>query len=309
MTFEENRPRTLDDCQVLIVDDQISSLLIMETLLADIAQCHTVSSASAAMEFCATNRPDLVITDVNMPGFSGHELSQKLHLKPETKQIPVIFVTASDDDEEQEQCWAAGGVDFVIKPINATTFRNRVKFHLSHKLKSDLLETLIYTDRLTGAFNRHYLEERLPAIVKDCIRDQQPLSVAIFDIDFFKQYNDEYGHPAGDECLWQLSSAVQNTLMRPMDHLIRIGGEEFMVLLPNTSGAGAKVVCQRLLETIRALNIEHKHTDTGYVTVSIGHSIFSPEQQLPIEQVISQADRHLYQAKAQGRNRFVCSHG
>ena len=94
-----------------------------------------------------------------------------------------------------------------------------------------------------------------------------------------------------------------------MDHLIRIGGEEFMVLLPNTSVSGAKVVCQRLLETIRELKIEHKHADTGYVTVSIGHSIFSPEQQLPIEQVISQADQHLYQAKAQGRNRFVCSHG
>ena len=309
MTFEDDTTRALSDCHVLIVDDQISSLLIMETMLEDIAHCHTVSSATAAIEYCAANRPDLVVTDVNMPEISGHDLSQKLRLSPETKQIPVIFVTASDDDAEQEKCWEAGGVDFVTKPINATTFRNRVKFHLSHKLKSDLLETLIYTDRLTGAFNRHYLDERLPSIVKDAVRDQQPLSVAIFDIDFFKQYNDEYGHPAGDECLWQLSSAVQNNLMRPMDHLIRIGGEEFMVLLPNTSVSGAKVVCQRLLETIRELKIEHKHADTGYVTVSIGHSIFSPEQQLPIEQVISQADQHLYQAKAQGRNRFVCSHG
>ncbi|WP_343211001.1 diguanylate cyclase [Alteromonas lipotrueiana] len=307
MNFEQTTNRTLKDCRVLIVDDQESSLLIMETLLKDITRCHTAMSADEAFVYCQLQQPDLVISDVNMPGTSGHELSQKLRANSDTDHIPVIFVTASSEDEEQERCWAAGGVDFVTKPIHATTFRNRVKFQLTHKLKSDLLETLIYTDRLTGTYNRHYLDERLPNIVKDVERDKQCLSIAIFDIDFFKQYNDEYGHPAGDKCLWLLANTVQKSLMRPMDHLVRIGGEEFLILLPNTDRAGAQVVCQRLLETIYSLNIKHNNADLGRVTVSIGHAIFTPGGHESIEQVISRADQLLYQAKAQGRNCYVCS--
>ncbi|AXR07803.1 diguanylate cyclase [Salinimonas sediminis] len=305
MIFEQNAARSIEDCRVLIVDDQETSLLIMATLLEDLAQCETVNSASDALAACEKQLPDLIITDVNMPGMSGHELCQLLRKSPETAQLPVMFVTASDSDEEQEKCWQAGGVDFVTKPIHATTFRNRVKFQLSHKLKTDLLETLIYTDRLTGAFNRHYMDERLPSIVKEAQRENQPLAVAIFDIDYFKQYNDQYGHMAGDSCLWKLATAVRQNLMRPMDHLIRVGGEEFLVLLPRTETEGAEVVCHRMLETVSGLNIAHQRSEFGHVTVSIGLSIYHPAQSATIEDVLLQADKCLYQAKASGRNQLA----
>lgn len=307
MAFEKGSVRNIEECNVLIVDDQASSRMIMTSLLEDIAHIHTVESATQAKQFCLLNNIDLVVSDVYMPEMDGHQLCRELQNDPITHQLPVMFVTASDSDEEQEACWESGCVDFVTKPINATTFRNRVKAQLSHKLKADLLETLIYTDRLTGAFNRHYLDERLTNIVKEADREGHSIAAAMFDIDFFKQYNDEYGHISGDSCLWKLSSAVRQVLLRPMDHLIRVGGEEFLVLLPNTTEKGAEIVCQRILKAVRDLSLPHIRSPFKKVTVSVGVSVYQPNQQQSMEQIMLEADQCLYKAKNQGRNQFIRS--
>ncbi len=305
MILKQDTGRTLKACTVLIVDDQPTSRLIMTSLLEDITQCHAVAGATEALDYCAAQLPDLVISDVSMPEMSGRQLCEALRSNQQTATIPVMFVTGSDSDEEQEKCWEAGGVDFVTKPINATTFRNRVKTQLNHKIKADLLEQLIYTDRLTGAFNRHYLEERLPFIVKDCERESLPLSLALLDIDFFKQYNDEYGHLTGDECLCRLTRAVNEALLRPMDRVVRVGGEEFLLLMPNTGLDGAKIVCDRVLETVRRLHIPHIGSPFREITVSLGLALYEAGVSESATAVIAEADKRLYKAKNAGRNQLV----
>jgi len=309
--YNKKTSRTLQDCNVLIVDDQTASRLIMTTLLEPLFTCHSVDSASKAIEFCRETPPDLVLMDVYMPDMDGHEACIILGNDSRTEDIPVVFVTASVSDEEQEKCWNAGGADFVQKPVNATTLINRVKFHLSSKLKTDLLEQLIYTDRLTGCFNRHYLEEHLPQMVKDAERENQALSVAIFDADLFKQFNDHYGHIKGDSCLWKIAKSLQESLLRPRDKLIRVGGEEFLILLPHTSEHGARTVCERILQTISHQYIEHSASPTGYLTVSAGAATYHPNTDTSIDKALMDADKCLYHAKANGRNSyaFIDEHG
>ncbi|MBU2976672.1 diguanylate cyclase [Alteromonas sp. C1M14] len=297
--------RSIQDCTVLIVDDQASSRLVIYTLLEELVNCDQVASAQEALEYCSEAPPDLILMDVFMPMMDGHEACKKLSINPKTQHIPVIFVTGSVSDAEQEKCWNAGGVDFVQKPVNATTLINRVKSHLTHKLKTDLLEHLIYTDRLTGSFNRHYLEDTLPDITRDANRDASPLSLAIFDVDFFKQYNDEYGHIEGDTCLWRLSKALKEALLRPMDRLIRAGGEEFLILLPDTDEAGASTVCDRVVSTIRQLAIPHMKSPFEFVTVSAGAATYNPSSTTTIDDTMLKADQCLYKAKGNGRNTYT----
>ncbi|MCU7553690.1 diguanylate cyclase [Alteromonas sp. ASW11-19] len=303
--MQQQSSRTIQDCHVLIVDDQPSSRLILESLLEDMVECSTTDSASKAIAFCRAQRPDLVLMDVVMPDMSGHDACRLLADIAETSQIPVIFVTGSATDEEQEKCWDAGGVDFVEKPVNPTTLRNRVKSHLNHKMKTDLLEQLIYLDRLTGAFNRHYLEDSLPGIIRDCLRHERDLAFILFDIDFFKQYNDEYGHLQGDTCLHKVSHTTMHSLLRPRDKLIRVGGEEFLVVLPETDTAGALAVAQRLLTVIKALAIPHQHSPEKVVTVSAGVAEYQPSDDRNLKKAVSRADTALYEAKSQGRNCVV----
>lgn len=274
----------------------------MTSLLEDIVTCSSVSTARDAIEWSRANKPDLILMDVVMPDIDGHQACRMLNDMAETAHIPVIFVTGSANDSEQEKCWEAGGVDFVEKPVNPTTLRNRVKSHLNHKLKTDLLEKLIYLDRLTGAYNRHYLEDNLPSVIRDSVRNERDLSFILFDIDFFKQFNDIYGHLKGDTCLWKISKETMQSLLRPRDTLVRVGGEEFLVILPETDTKGAFSVAKRLIATISSLKIEHKASPTKVVTVSAGVSCYQTADGESSENAILRADKALYKAKASGRN-------
>lgn len=303
--MQSTRTRSVEDCHILIVDDQQSSRMILESLLEDFVTCTSVSTAHDAIEWSRANKPDLILMDVVMPDMDGHQACEMLNDMAETAHIPVIFVTGSANDEEQEKCWEAGGVDFVEKPVNPTTLRNRVKSHLNHKLKTDLLEKLIYLDRLTGAFNRHYLEDNIPSLIRDSQRNGRDLSFVLFDIDYFKQFNDIYGHLKGDTCLWKISKETMQSLLRPRDTLVRIGGEEFLVILPETDEKGAYAVAQRLIDTIASLKIEHKRSPTHVVTVSAGVSSYQDADDGGSENAILRADKALYEAKARGRNTAV----
>ena len=305
MYIDQVGDRTLTDCSVLIVDDQASSRLILETLLEETVECFSVSSGKEAIEYCKHNRPDLILMDVSMPEMDGHETTALLRQMPSCEHIPIIFVTSSSTDEEESRCWDSGCVDFVVKPVNACTLRNRVKSHLQHKLRSDFLEKLIYIDKLTGAYNRHYLDDYLPRLVKDSERNATPLSLVIFDVDHFKLFNDMYGHLDGDSCLWKISKTINDALLRPMDKLVRIGGEEFLVILPNTDVEGAVAVAERLLETVYDLNILHSSSEYGRITLSAGLAIKTASDDKTIDYVMLEADKNLYAAKTSGRNRLV----
>ncbi|MEG3766047.1 diguanylate cyclase [Alteromonas sp. 14N.309.X.WAT.G.H12] len=287
------------------MDDQASSRLVIYTLLEKLVKCDQVASAQEAFEYCAEDPPDLILMDVFMPDINGHQACKTLSSNPKTQHIPVIFVTGSISDAEQEKCWNAGGVDFVQKPVNATTLINRVKSHLTHKIKTDLLEHLIYTDRLTGSYNRHYLEDSLPDITRDSVRDNTPLSLAVFDIDYFKQFNDEYGHLEGDACLLRLARTIKDALLRPMDRLIRVGGEEFLVILPDTDENGASTVCKRVITAIHQLAMPHKKSSLGRVTISGGAATYRPHKPDTIDDIMLKADQCLYKAKDNGRDTFT----
>ncbi|AXT39067.1 diguanylate cyclase [Alteromonas sp. BL110] len=305
MYIDQVGDRTLTDCSVLIVDDQASSRLILETLLDETVACFSVSSGREAIEYCKHNKPDLILMDVSMPEMDGHETTALLRQKPSCEHIPIIFVTSSSTEEEESRCWDSGCVDFVVKPVNACTLRNRVKSHLQHKLRSDFLETLIYIDKLTGAYNRHYLDDYLPRLVKDSERNATPLSLVIFDVDHFKLFNDMYGHLDGDSCLWKVSKTINDALLRPMDKLVRIGGEEFLVILPNTDVEGAVAVAERLLQTVYNLNILHNSSEYGRITLSAGLAIKTANDDKTIDYVMLEADKNLYAAKTSGRNRLI----
>ena len=304
MYIEQVGDRTLADCSVLIVDDQSSSRLVLETLLEDTVSCTSVSSGTEAIEYCRFKTPDLILMDVFMPEMDGHQTTALLRKKPACAHVPIIFVTSSSTDDEESRCWDSGCVDFVVKPVNACTLRNRVKSHINHKLRNDLLEKLIYIDKLTGAYNRHYLDDYMPRLVKDGYRNVTPLSLVIFDVDHFKLFNDMYGHMDGDSCLWKVSKTINDALLRPMDKLVRIGGEEFLVMLPNTNIEGAIAVTQRLLQAVFDLNIPHESSEYERVTLSAGLAVKNADDNKTIDYVMLEANKNLYNAKTSGRNQL-----
>lgn len=295
--------KKLADCNILIVDDQESSRLVLKTLLQDIAHCDAVSSGHDAIAFCKEHTPDLIIMDVMMPDLDGHQTSRLLH-DSERNCPPIMFVTSSNSDEEQSKCWDSGCVDFVTKPISACTLTNRVRSQLINKLKSEALESLIYVDKLTNAYNRHYLDDYLPKLFKDASRNHLPFSIIMVDIDNFKPFNDTYGHLKGDECLKAVCHNMNEGLLRPFDKLIRMGGEEFLVVLPNTDEKGAAIVAERILNGVFNLDIEHKHSEHHRVTVSAGVCTKPIAEKVEIDQMLLEADKYLYEAKTAGRNCF-----
>jgi diguanylate cyclase (GGDEF)-like protein len=218
----------------------------------------------------------------------------------------VIFVTAHNDDASEEQGLDVGAVDFISKPINIKIVRARVKTHVTLKLQSDLLRSLAFVDGLTGVRNRRYFDEQLAIEVARAQRNKQPLSLILLDVDFFKRYNDHYGHQAGDDCLRQLANTFQGCLKRPADLVARYGGEEFVCLLPDTNAQGAMRVAESLRLAVMACEIPHaESTAHTCVTVSLGLATLDPEQPIAAAELLKQADQRLYLAKAQGRNRVV----
>jgi diguanylate cyclase (GGDEF)-like protein len=200
-----------------------------------------------------------------------------------------------------------GAVDFINKPISSNIVRARVKTHLTLKAQSDLLRQWVYIDGLTGARNRRYFDERLASEWGRAVRNRSELSAVLVDVDFFKRYNDHYGHQAGDDCLRRVAAGLGAALKRPGDMLTRYGGEEFAVLLPETPLEGARVVARQLGEQVAALGIVHAMSDVApHVSVSLGVSTKPREFAGEAADLMRGADGQLYQAKSRGRNQ-VCA--
>lgn len=170
------------------------------------------------------------------------------------------------------------------------------------------LQNLASRDGLTGIANRRAFDERLKIEWSRAIREGQPLSLLMLDVDFFKRYNDGYGHQSGDECLRRVAEAMAGAVFRAADLAARYGGEEFVVLMPNTNAAGALAVAERVCERIRGLGLPHAHSDIArHVTASIGVATMTPAPEQLDAELIAAADRALYSAKHSGRNRVVAA--
>lgn len=170
------------------------------------------------------------------------------------------------------------------------------------------LRQLSSVDPLTEIANRRFFDRHLEKEWKRCGRHKSPLSLLVLDIDHFKHFNDSCGHPAGDHCLRQVARALSQVLNRPGDHVARVGGEEFAILLPDTDSEGAKTVARKVLEKIRSQQISHPSSSVAaYVTASIGVATLVPDVKEKAHSLFVLADEALYKAKAEGRDRFSCS--
>jgi diguanylate cyclase (GGDEF)-like protein len=301
----EPAPEKRRRAQLLVVDDQPINIRALHQIFAEDHDVFMATSGEQALAFCRITPPDLILLDVVMPQMSGLELCRTLKASPDTASIPVIFVTSQDDPKEEGACWDAGGVDFITKPINAQTTRNRVRAHLTLKHQADVLRRLAWIDGLTGVANKRQYDERLQHEWRRCRRDDLPLSVAIIDIDYFKAYNDTYGHLAGDDCLRSVAAAIDGALSRPGDFVARSGGEEFTCVLPDADAAGARAIAGRIEQAVRDLQIPHSGGALAYVTVSIGIATAGKDGDATPESLFKRADHALYRAKHEGRARIV----
>jgi diguanylate cyclase (GGDEF)-like protein len=185
----------------------------------------------------------------------------------------------------------------------------RIENLLSLKRRTDLLQELVYVDELTGVANRRQFDKSLNDELRRSRRDSKPLAVGLIDVDYFKSFNDIYGHAKGDDCLKQIAKVLTSTVRRPGDLIARYGGEEFASILPATDFAGATVVANRFCKQITDSQIVHKAGTQGIVTVSVGICALQAEKDVSAEDLIKTADRALYQAKEKGKNRCECVRG
>jgi diguanylate cyclase (GGDEF)-like protein len=293
--------------KLLVVDDQPINIQVMYRCFAGDYQVFMATNGEQALGICKINPPDLILLDVVMPGVDGFEVCKRLKADATTNHIPVIFVTAHTDPAQETHGLSLGAVDFIAKPINPDVVRARVKTHLTLKFQSDLLRKLVFLDGLTGVFNRRYFDQQIATEWARAARNNTPLSLILLDVDFFKLFNDRYGHQAGDDALRLISNALKSCLRRPADLVARYGGEEFACVLPETSFEDALTIAKELEAHIRALAIPHLSSSAdSVVTISVGLATRTSNSASDVIGLIGLADNLLYEAKHTGRAR-VCS--
>jgi diguanylate cyclase (GGDEF)-like protein len=289
--------------RLLLVDDQAINIQVMHRVFAQDCQVFMATSGAQALQQCLDHPPDLILLDVVMPGMDGFEVCRRLKADEATRHIPVIFVTAENDPAQETLGLSVGAVDFITKPINPAVLRARSKTHLLLKFQSDALRNLVFFDGLTGVYNRRYFDQQLALEWSRAGRTGAPLSLILLDVDFFKRYNDRYGHQAGDDSLRSVSRVIQKTLHRASDLVARYGGEEFACILPETGFDHAMQIANQLEQAVRAEQIVHEDSDVAQVvTISLGVATQSTVDSTgPVGSLLVLADAELYRAKAQGR--------
>ncbi|MBF0096986.1 MAG: diguanylate cyclase [Magnetococcales bacterium] len=322
---------------LLIVDDERFNLNVLTELLEPEYEILLAKSGRQALQRASSGMPpDLILLDVMMPEMDGFQVLQHLKLNPVTCEIPVIFVTAVNEVEAEARGLALGAVDYITKPISAPIVQARIRTHLSlrrgilreqalnsalQQLNSRLLErneqlqmlnmtlkNLAMVDGLTGIANRRRFDDFVQQEWNRSRRGQEWMSMILMDIDYFKPFNDHYGHTAGDLCLKQVAQGLASALPRAADLIARYGGEEFVCVMPGTPGEGLIQVGNRLQAAVRALGLPHDHSKIAkHVTISLGGISLVPKEEWLVEDMIRRADEQLYRAKEAGRNRLMTS--
>lgn len=324
-----------NDVNILIVGDRTENLLVLESLLENI-DCNIIKATSGneALSLMLYYEFALVLLDVQMPDMDGFETAEYIRMNSKTRYVPIIFVTAIS---KEQKCifkgYEIGAVDYLFKPIEPIMLQSKVKVFLElynqkkmieeqarlleMKVKelSELqeanfkLESLSTLDGLTGIPNRRSFDDYIEMSIKSCTRLNKPISLIMADIDFFKGYNDNYGHLKGDDCLINVAKSISLSVKRPLDFVTRYGGEEFAVILPETDEEGAKIIAEIIRKNVEELEIAHKSSDvSAYVTLSLGITTKSSSIQYSKNELIEHADKALYNSKSNGRNQVsVCT--
>jgi diguanylate cyclase (GGDEF)-like protein len=315
---------------VLIVDDSPDNRLPLKSLLrkAGYTDLLTAESAREAFRILGMDGPaasavDVILMDIMMPEMDGIEACRRIKTVPELRDIPIIMVTSHGESRDIEAAFNAGAMDFITKPVNVVELLARLRSALSLKKEMDCrkrredeliglthqleeanqkLQRLSSVDGLTGIANRRCFDNLFVQAWRFSLRKPAPVSLMMIDIDYFKSFNDTYGHLRGDECLKQVARALGDALHRPADLLARYGGEEFVVLLWDTDAHGAAVVAEALRTRIEQLQIANDQAPVAHITISVGTATAVALPGVRSHDLIAAADHALYQAKRAGRN-------
>lgn len=289
---------------VLIIDDSPINIEHLAQVLKSEYNIKVANSGESGMTAARDQRPDLILLDIVMPDLDGYEVCRRLKADDATRKIPIIFITTKNEMEDETRGLALGAVDYITKPFRTPIVRARVRTQIQLKHNSDLLEKLALIDALTNLPNRRRFEQILKREWARCRRSQEPISIIILDIDHFKQFNDHYGHLAGDRCLSRVAHALPIPLKRPADSIFRYGGEEFIAVLPETEHSVALNLAEQMRAQVAKLLIPHAQGDTDhpYLSISLGVSTGTPNTRSTPRTLVQMADKMLYAAKNAGRN-------
>ncbi|MCF6289396.1 MAG: diguanylate cyclase [Desulfobacterales bacterium] len=314
---------------VLLIDDQRMVAEAVRRALSgekDI-DFHYCQNPTKAMNMAAEIKPTVILQDLVMPEIDGLMMVRFFRVKPETAQVPIIVLSTKEEPEIKSEAFSLGANDYLVKLPDKVELIARIRYHSRSYINlqerdeafralqesqrklaeaNRTLQKLSALDGLTGIANRRSFDEMLTKEWQRAMRQATPLSLIMLDIDFFKLYNDHYGHQGGDDCLKTVASALEKSLHRETDLLARYGGEEFSAILPETNHEGAMKIAEIMRAAVQAQQIPHaKSTVSDYVSISVGVATCVPDRDAAPDSLIALADQALYLAKENGRNRVM----
>jgi len=292
-----------DKALILIVDDEAANIQVLAACLNDDYRIKVAISGEQCLALLQEDEiPDLILLDIEMPGMNGYEVCGQIKNNELIADVPVIFVTAKDNESDEEKGFNLGAVDYITKPVTPSIVKARVKTHVTLKQQRDLLESMAMHDQLTGLYNRRYLFDVSAHKITGALRHAKNLSLLMMDIDYFKNINDTHGHAAGDEIL-KAVSGVLGEHNRKEDLVARFGGEEFVIILEYCSLEDAKLKAEEIREKVESLK------PLGIaISISIGVAQLLDKSE-DFDGLLKRADDALYIAKDNGRNCVVLSKG
>jgi two-component system chemotaxis family response regulator WspR len=313
--------------KVLLIDDQpMIAEAVRRALSKDPAiEFYYCQQPNEALIMARKIHPTVILQDLVLPEIDGLAMVKFFRANADTSQIPIMILTTKEDPEIKSKAFSCGANDYLVKLPDVIELIARVRYHAKSYIylqERDLafralqesqrrlaeansaLEKLSALDGLTGIANRRRFDQELKSNWYRAIRQSTSISLIMIDIDFFKLYNDYYGHQQGDDCLKQVAMILEKTASRETDLVARYGGEEFGVILPETGQKGALELAEQMRHNIEETNIDHVVSEiSDHITISIGVATAVPEQNSNPESLVSFADQGLYQAKEDGRNR------
>jgi len=287
---------------VLVIDDQETTIVTLSKILSPEYTVFTAKCGKDGIIAAEKFLPDVILLDILMMDMDGFAVISVLKSTELTQNIPVIFITSLSGDDNEAKGLVLGAADYITKPFTPAIVTLRVKNQIKLLEQMRMIEKLSMIDQVTNLNNRRSFESRVNIEISRALREKEPISILMIDIDFFKKYNDAFGHQQGDVALKTFSRMLPAVLRRSSDFAARWGGEEFVMLLPNTDSRGALEVAEHVRKRTEEMDITGPDDRSSKITVSIG--VFTnTDTSCCIDEFISKADKALYDAKNSGRNR------
>jgi len=313
---------------VFLVDDQaMIAEAVRRALAEEDLDFHYCQDPTEAVKKAVELEPTIILQDLVMPEIDGLTMVRFYRANPTLAKVPIIVLSTKEEPEIKSKAFEYGANDYLVKLPDKVELIARIRYHsqayINQKERDEafraleksqkelaeankILEKLSSLDGLTGVPNRRRFDEVLKQEWQRAIRHSTAISLIMLDIDFFKLYNDTYGHQGGDECLKRVAKALESTARRETDTVARYGGEEFAVILPETGSRGAREVAEALRASVEGLNIPHESSKVSdFVTISVGVATWLPEKGSVPEDLLGAADEALYKSKENGRNRVT----